>query len=178
MVFAGNINGNGKCDGSGYSDPFGTWENAVVQGTIKITLTKQIPQIKLNSNIILPRPGTMCSLSEENCIDQEGGYTFRKSIPEDNCNFQEYSILYEGLANKMVDQDFNQKQIIYSLATQDITFAPTAKGQQFVCRYSIIKTKHPKLVIFETEKGNSFTDTKHISVSNPDIFVCVNLKFV
>ena len=178
IVFAGYVNGDGKCDGSGYSDPFGTWENVVVQGTIKITLMEQIAQIKLNSNTIRLRSGTTCSLSEENCIDQEGGYTFWKSIPKDNCNFQEYSVLYEGLANKMVDYDFNQKQIIYSLVTQDITFALAAKGQQSVCGYTLIKTEHPKLLIFETEKENRFTDTKHISVSNLDIFAYVNSKFV
>ena len=80
MVFAGYVNGDGKCDASGYSDRFETWENVVVQGTIKITLTEQVAKIKLNLN------------------------TFWKSIPKDNCNFQEYSILYEGLANKMADQ--------------------------------------------------------------------------
>ena len=82
IVFAGHVNGDEKCDGSGYSDPFGAWENVMVQGTIKITLMEQIAQIKLNSDTIRLKSGTTCSLSEENCIDQEGGYTFWKSIPK------------------------------------------------------------------------------------------------
>ena len=36
IILAGYLNREGKCDRAGYSDPFGTWENVVVQGTIKI----------------------------------------------------------------------------------------------------------------------------------------------
>ena len=178
IMLAGYLNGEGKCDGAGYSDPFGTWENVVVQGTIKITLTEQQARINLNTNTIHLRSGTACSLSEGSCIDQEGGYTFWNTIPIDNCKFNQYSILFEGLANKMVDSDFNNDQIIYSLATQDITFALAAKGRESVCGYTLVKTEHPKLVIFETVRGDSFAINKENSVSNLDIFAYVNSKFV
>ena len=44
----------------------------------------------------------------------------------------------------MVDQDLNQNQVIYSLATQDLTFALTAKDQQSVCGYTITRTEYSK----------------------------------
>ena len=69
LMFSGYINSKGKCNGVGHSNPFGTWENIVMQGTIKISL----------------------------------------SCPVDNCKFQQYSILYEGLANKVIDHDFDNK---------------------------------------------------------------------
>ena len=75
-MFAGYINSEGKCNGVGYSDLFDTWENVVVQGTIKISLSEQTAEIKLNSNTIHLRSGTICSISDGYCIDQEGGYTF------------------------------------------------------------------------------------------------------
>ena len=74
--------------------------------------------------------------------------------------FQQCSILYEGLANKVIDHDFDNKQIMYSLSTQDITFALTAKRKETVCGYVVIKTEHPKLLIFETTKGESFANYK------------------
>ena len=43
LMFAGYINSKGKCNGVGYSHPFGTWKNVVVQGTIKISLSEQTP---------------------------------------------------------------------------------------------------------------------------------------
>ena len=76
IILAGYFNGEGKCDGAEYSDPFRTRENVVVQGTNKITLTGQEAIINLNTNTIHLRSGTVCSLSEGSCIDQGGGYTF------------------------------------------------------------------------------------------------------
>ena len=72
-MFSGYVNSEGKFNGLGYSDPFGTWENVVVQGIVKITLSKQIARIKLNSNTIHLQSGTICSLLEGSCMDQEGG---------------------------------------------------------------------------------------------------------
>ena len=115
IMFAGYINSGGNCNGVGYSDPFGTWENVVVQGTIKISLSEQTAEIKLNSNTIHLRSGTICLLSDGNCVDQEGVYTFWNTVPVDNCKFQQYSILYEELINKLIDHDFDNKQIMYSL---------------------------------------------------------------
>ena len=43
-----------------------------------------------------------------------------------------------------------------SLSTQDITFALTAKSKETVCGYVVIKTEHPKLLIYETTKAESF----------------------
>ena len=79
----------------------------------------------------------------------------------------------------MVDDfDFNIDQIIYSLATEDITFILAAKGRESVCGYTVIKTEHPKLVIFETVKEDSFAINEENSVSNLDIFAYVNSKFI
>ena len=178
VLFAGYVNGDGRCNGAAYSDPFGTWESVIVQGTVKITLTEQEGRIKLNSNAIHLRSGTACSLSEGSCIDSEGGYTFWDPIPIDNCKFNRYSVLYEGYANKMVDNDNIQNQVVYSLSTQDITFALASKGKETACGYSLIKTEHPKLLIFETTYGESFAIAKKVSVSNLDIFAYVNSKFV
>ena len=65
-----------------------------------------------------------------------------------------YSVLYEGLANEMINYNLNDFQSIYSLSTQDITFALTAKGKESVYRYTVLRTEHPKLLIFETTKGD------------------------
>ena len=75
-------------------------------------LCERIAQIKLNSYTIHLRSGTICLLSGGSCLDQEGGYTLRNTVPVDNCKFQQYSILYEELANKVVDHDFDNKQIM------------------------------------------------------------------
>jgi len=69
-------------------------------------------------------------------------------------------------------------QIVYSLSTQDITFALTKMGEELLCGYTLIKTEHPKLLILETKDGESFAHKRKISVENLDIFAYVNSKFV
>ena len=100
LFLAGQVSGDATVEGTGYSDPFGTWKNVLVQGTVEITLTEQVARIKLEADTIYLISGTVCSLSESTCIDQEGGHTFWNTIPIDSCKFQHHSVLYEGFAKK------------------------------------------------------------------------------
>jgi hypothetical protein len=178
VLFAGSVTYEGNCNGADYSDPFGTWKSVVVQGTIKVTINEYVTRVNLNNNNIYLRSGTICSLSEGNCIDIDGGYTFWDPIPTNNCKFNQYGILYEGLASKMLDYNLSFRHIIYCITTQDITFALTAKGNELICGYTIIKTDHPKIIIFETIKGKGFTNMNKLSLLSFDIFAYINSKFM
>ena len=178
LTFAGKVNMEGTCEGTSYADPYGSWDNVIVQGTLRVTLTSYVARISLTNDKIHLRSGVTCTFSENNCLDREGGYTFWKTVAIDSCKFDQYGILYEGYANKMVDETADDAQIVYSLTTQDITFALNTKSKESVCGYTIIRTEHPKLFIFETVKGDTFALNKKVSISNLDIFAYVNSKFV
>ena len=53
---------NENCSGTQYSDPFGAWNNVIVQGVIKITLQEYHTPVNLNTNKIHLRSGARCSL--------------------------------------------------------------------------------------------------------------------
>ena len=178
VLYAGYLNSDGKCNGAAYSDAYGSWESVVVQGTIKITVQEQIAPIKLDNNQIILRSGTKCTLSDETCIDIEGGYTFWELTPTDTCKFNHYGILYEGYASKIVDKTINNENTVYSLTSQEVTFGLLAKTRLNLCGYTMIRTEHPKLLIFETVKGVSFANKEKTSVNNLDMFAYVNSKFV
>jgi len=78
----------------------------------------------------------------------------------------------------MVDAFFEHPQIVYSLSTQDVTFALTRAGEELVCGCTLIKTEHPKLLILETKKGESFAVKRRLSTENLDIFTYINSKFM
>lgn len=178
ITYAGSISNNGKCSGVSYSDPYGSWEDAVVQGTLTITLQEYLASVSLSNDKIYLRSGTTCSLSSGTCVDIEGGHSFWDQLPIDNCKFHQYGVLYEGYADKMIDNELVNPQTVYSLSTQDITFALTAKNKEAICGYEIIRTEHPKLVIFETKKGETFAVGQKLSTSNLDMFAYINSKFV
>lgn len=143
VTFAGEVNNEGKCNGVSYSDPFGTWDDVVVIETLKITLQQQTARVMLNNNRLHLNSGTACPLTEGSCMDMEGRETFWAPVPVDQCGFSRYGLFYQGLGSKLTDRTNNDTQIVYSISTQDVMFALTAKGHDNACGYNVIRTEHP-----------------------------------
>lgn len=61
----------------------------------------------------------------------------------------------------MISEVDNRTQIIYSLSSRDVTFALAQIGEEIHCGYTLVKTEHQKLVILETNKGESFVHKKN-----------------
>lgn len=175
ITLAGQVDNYGECFGGAYSDPYGTWSDVIVVGTVKITLQDYTADVRINTNKVQLRSGITCQLGSTHCVDIEGGDTYWNTVLAGPCKFNNYGILFEGYAHKMNDDQ--QSQTIYSLTTQDTIFALTSKGKQEVCGYSIVRTEHPKLMIFETARGTVIFK-KQSRVSNLDIFTYMNSKFV
>ena len=75
-TFAGSMSSDGRCSGAQYSDPYGTWDNVIVQGTTTITLTSYQTTINLETNQVRLRSGTICLYTDTTCMDIDGGHTF------------------------------------------------------------------------------------------------------
>ncbi|KMQ90430.1 hypothetical protein RF55_9816 [Lasius niger] len=169
LTLAGRISNDGSCKGTQYSDPYGTWDEVVVQAVVKISLKSSHAPVQLNSGKIILKSGTVCILSESFCLDSDDGYTYWKPIPTSSCNFHQYDVLYEGPATKITDDTINPSApVIYSLTTQDVTFALTKTKKQPLCGYTLLRTEHPKLFILETKKGDTFANRGIIPVDNLD----------
>ncbi|KOC58623.1 hypothetical protein WH47_11678, partial [Habropoda laboriosa] len=178
LTLAGTITLDGRCTGAQYSDPFGTWNNVVVQASVTITLRSFYAPIKLGtSHLILPS-GRHCLVTEESCEDAEGEATFWTATVEDNCHFDRYDVLYEGMANKVSPPDSTSGPTMFSLTSQDTTFALTTTSTLPLCGYFLLKTEHPKLFILATSKENTFKSKSKIEVNNLDLLTYVNSKFV
>ena len=154
VLLAGFLAVNGNCSGTQYSDPFGTWNNAIVQAVIKVTLEEYYTSVNLNTNKIHLRSGITYSLFESHRVDMEG-QTFWNPLPDDVCNFNKYEILYKGFASKTNDNSTQNIDILYSHTTQDINFVPTLKAKNPVSNLLMITTEHPKLLILEVTPGTS-----------------------
>ncbi|KAL6431965.1 hypothetical protein ACFW04_007415 [Cataglyphis niger] len=177
VTLAGHVDTDGSCSGGTYSDPYGTWADAVVLGSIKITLQDYTADVRINTNRVQLRSGMACELSATYCSDIEGGDTFWDPGPADTCKFSNYGILYESYADKIIDNINQQAQVVYSLTTQNTIFELTSRGKYLTCGYTLTRTEHPKLIIFETSPGIAIFN-KQTRVANLDIFTYMNSKFV
>jgi len=177
ITLAGTTNMDGSCKGGDFSDPYGTWNNVVVEASVTITLRDYYASAKTKMDYITLRSGVQCTLSKNECIDEDGANVFWAPLPVEACNFRAYNVLYQGQAYKIYDSN-TQYPIVYSLTTKDITFALSKRSEYNVCGFTLIQTEHPKLLIVETNKNNLFVTFTQISVSNLDIFTYINSKFV
>jgi len=142
-------------------------------------LLRSYVPIQLNTGKIKLKSGTVCDLIDSFCLDADDGYTYWKPIPTTTCNFQQYDVLYEGPANN-ISEDISDTDapVIYSLVTQEITFALIKITELPLCRYTLLCTEHPKLFILEAKPGNTFANRGIIPVTKLDIFTYMNSKFV
>lgn len=155
VTLAGSVSVDGKCSGSQYTDGYGSWENVVVQASIKISLkTFETPVKRTSGDVILPS-GTHCKITPGYCIDTEGAQTYWAPLPIDSCHFDRYNILYEGPATKLTPKNNHLSPIVYTVTTQDTTFALTKTSELSLCGYRLIQTEHLKLLILETRKGRT-----------------------
>lgn len=178
ITLAGRINNDGSCKGIQYSDPYGTWDDVVVQGTARVTLKSSFVPVQLNSGKIILKSGTVCNLKDGFCIDSEDGHTYWKPLPVSACDFHQYNVLYQGPATRIQGDGKVESAIIYSLTTQDITFALTKTREHPLCGYTLFQTEHPKLFILETTKGAALPHSGFVPINNLDIFAYMNSKFV
>ena len=180
VTLAGKASMDGRCSGTSYSDSFGEWENVLVQAAVKVTLRVFEAAIKRSTGILILPSGTQCQTASYNCIDAEGGETFWPIITHDICHFERYDVLYEGFATKLTPTgEANQTgPTVYTVTTQDTTFALARTTETNICGYQLFHTEHPKLFIMETKKNGGFRTRKRITVDNLDIFAYVNSKFI
>lgn len=179
ITMAGRVQVDGYCKGTQYSDPFGTWDDVVVQAVAKISLKSSYVPVQLNTGKIRLKSGTVCDLADSFCLDADNGYSYWKPIPTTSCNFHQYDVLYEGPATKISENhSTTATPTIYSLVTQEITFALMKTKELPLCGYTLLCTEHPKLFILEANRGDTFASRGTIPVNNLDIFTYMNSKFV
>jgi len=97
---AGSVAVDGRCSGTQYTDGQGSWDNVVVQATVKIQLHAfEVPVKRVSNRLMLPS-GVTCDASLGYCMDSDGEESYWTIRPIDNCHFDQYDILYEGYATK------------------------------------------------------------------------------
>ncbi|KOC59900.1 hypothetical protein WH47_10541 [Habropoda laboriosa] len=164
LTLAGTIGPDGTCSGTSYSDPHGTWNNAIVQAVVKISIRNYKATVKLSSNQIILQSGQRCELQTGNCLDSENGYTYWNTLPTDYCNFRKYDVLYDGKVNRVSSRK-REGPTIYTVTSGETVFALTQTTTTTLCGFTLIKTEHPKLFIIDVNRNGRFKPASTISVN-------------
>lgn len=174
-ILAGSQNMGGDCKSGTYSDEYGTWSGVVVDATFEITLTEYETALNSKTNEVLLRSGTRCEAGKLNCITSDGMSAFWSEVPKNSC-LMKYAQLYQGPATRLIGE--NGLPDVYSLTTEDITFALAQQGTMEVCGHTVIRTEHPKLFIIIIKNPGHTLGVELIKIEDMDIFAYINSKFV
>ena len=176
VTLAGKVGPNGRCDGTTYSDPYGTWTGVVVQAIIKVTIKSYSATVRLPDNKIVLQSRQQCRWQSGHCLDNQDGHTFWEPTLTDYCKFNSYDVLNDGQAARVSSKSANEPTI-YLVSTEEATFALTWTRQSSLCGFTITHTEHPKLFILEIGTSGRFKSKSQVPVNNLDIYTYINSKF-
>lgn len=174
-ILAGSQSMGGDCERGTYSDEYGTWSGVTVDATFEITLSEYETALNTKTNLVLLRSGTRCDAEKLTCVTSDGMSAFWSEVPRNSC-LMKYAQLYQGPATRLIGE--NDLPDVYSLTTEDITFALTQRGLVEVCGHTVIKTEHPKLFIVVTRSPGHTLSVEAIKIEDMDIFAYINSKFI
>jgi len=69
ITLAGSVTVDGKCEGTQYTDGYGTWTHVIVQAAVKITLKQFKVAVRHSTGVLLLLSGVHCDVQLGRCID-------------------------------------------------------------------------------------------------------------
>lgn len=145
-TFAGWTDSYGYCGAGTYWDPFGSWDNVVVLGSVKLTLSSYTAKVNIEQDTIHLHKSVTGSYTKGKVMDDELGETFWSTPMATNCNTDKYNILYQGLSNLTLPvKNDGYLNSIVSVSENSMLFSLRITKQTQICGSVAFQTEHPKL---------------------------------
>lgn len=103
LTLSGTTGPDDTCLGAQFSDPYGHWNNVIVEASLYITFREYFAVAKPNQYTLILKSGIHCKASDLACVDEDGANVFWAPLPDDTCKFNSYDVLYQGYATKIFD---------------------------------------------------------------------------
>lgn len=184
ITFAGNLDSEGSCKGSAYTDKLGSWNDVVVSGSIKVTINKYDASVNGETNKIHLQSGTSCKYSDGKCLDSSLGESYWNVKEDDTCKTLQYKVLYEGNASISYSEDLASKinsNIEGTLLTvsNDMALFSFKLGRRYrLCHLEAYTTDHPRLLVIRQLGTSFYHKQQRLDGTELDLFSYINSKFV
>lgn len=181
VTLAGKIGTDGSCESSSFSQFGETFETAVVQASVKVTLNDYETLLKLEENSVSLRNNLNCQLSKGYCVDSVLGMSVWDINQAVSCSENDISVLYEGIASfitvKNPSSDTTSRYVV--VEQLDHVFALQLQDKVGLCHQDLFSTEHPRLLVaIERSYGFKFTMNQPRLTENTNLLSYMNSKFL
>lgn len=194
QTVVGAVDYEGHCRGGKFYDSFGSWDNVIVEATVRLQVNVIDGTFSPDVNI-LHVGGIKCPFKDKECHDSEAGDHYWSDIVLDHCKTLKHRVLYEGLGNVTTPVSIPTKKsaipkpsasiqnsvhigqiITVNTATHLFSFKVTNLKQ--VCYVTAYTTEHPKLLIFLKSGSKFIYGLEPTPAMSLDLFSYMNSKFL
>lgn len=177
IYVSGHIEGS-TCTGSMYHDGVNSFPNSVVSYEYEITIKTSTAILDTTSNELVFKSGLSCTYNQWNCIDAIDGFHTWKSTSISDCSIDQFTILYEGLANKTSSEDtkYSRQRTMFTALSNDRMFSIQSIDKYDICGSTGYTTDHTNVYIIETNNIPSKIRTKTSHPKDLNIFTYFNSK--
>lgn len=178
-VFAGKNDADGNCDNGQYSDPYGSWEKVVVEGTVKVLIREMTAVYNPDTGKLVFPNGLSCVYKDGHCEDTTLGELYwEHKLDVSECTVSPVNVLYQGYANISTSLVQGSSDTIATVEDQEVLFSLRLGKSASMCGLDIVTTEHPRLLIARPTSGGFYFRKLHRKTETMDLFTYINSKFV
>lgn len=168
------------CYGGPYFDGVINYKDALVTYEYEVELFDYTAKMDFSDGTIKLRGGLSCVFNPGFCLDSKEGYITWDSRIDRECNTGQYSVIYEGPANKTfnrrTDGKNEDRNALFSALSKDQLFSIRVKENLQICGYPGYESDHNQIFILETSPGTRIIRNTEINVKELDLMTYFNSK--
>ena len=176
IYLAGNAVDN-SCNTGSFADQFGSYSKVNVEAIVSVSLHEYSAKVNIEQNKIMLRSGVVCEFDRLQCIDSEGGYTFWSPIKSESCIENKFSILYEGIVDKIFSKHNNYSETFYSIDSEGALFSLAEKDHYEDCGEMLVRTEEPGFFV-RILNNNVHNRYRQSSYKEVNLFSYINVKYI
>lgn len=169
-----------SCDGGSYFDGVISYKDALVTYEYEIDLYDYTAKMDFSDGTIQLRGGLSCVFNPGFCLDSKEGYVTWDSRIDRECNTGQYSVIYEGPANKTfnrrADGKSEDRNALFSALSKDHLFSIKVKEHLQICGYPGYESDHNQIFILETSPGTRIIRDTEVNIKELDLLTYFNSK--
>lgn len=176
VTAAGILKDDGSCVGAVFVNGKHEYKDVFVIAKLEIQVSEVTVPFRDNENEIILPSGTRCKYTNSRCMDSNEVQAFWSVSQKQQCNFDKYVILYEGVGVRVSDISRQTPSVYFGNSSDGIRFGLATSEDVYFCGFHLKRTEQSRLFIRENLSRTTFTTRRELTPQNILINTYFNTK--